>query len=94
MTFKELCLNPPHNGYGRNNPWAVCVQTRTEKVWRFYKADNFESAHRKAANIHDCLEVRRIVPISLEQYLDGVANTKARESRAHRPRLTHLANQN
>lgn len=95
MTFEELCLNPPHsgcaNGKGvksRQVPFAVLVQTRLCKVWRFYVAYNYAMVHAKADNAEDCLRVLRIVPISQEQYMNGLRNTrKDNRKHSHRERL-------
>lgn len=95
MTFQELCLNPPHSGSanGKNiksrQVWfAVLVRTRLCKEWRFYVAYNYAMVHRKADNADDVIEVLRIVPISQEQYMNGLRNTRNdNRKHSHRERL-------
>lgn len=77
MTFQELCLSNPHRFSGnKNKSWAVLVQTRLGRVWRFYKACSYEGAHNKAFGSDDCLDALRIVPISDEQYQNAIAATR------------------
>jgi hypothetical protein len=77
MTFQELCLSDPHRRSGAiNKPWAVLVQTRLGKVWRFYRATNYAQAENKAFGSDDCMEALRIVPIYEEQYARGIANQR------------------
>lgn len=92
MTFRELCLSDPHEGIPRSGkPFALLVQTRSSKDWRFYKASTYEQAEEKAFGSDDCLDVLRIIPISLAQYETGIANIRQHTNYNRRKAKSSLA---
>ncbi len=84
MTYAELLANPPHDGTGGYHHWAVRVLTETGPQWRFYIGRSWEEADKKARTPIDVILVRRIVPITEEQYKNAVQNLSRREQHRRR----------